>query len=266
MTGTNTKQQVLTDVMDPARAAALHATLGLDGPPPGSGDGLPPFWHHIYFWNARPPGELGQDGHPTVGQGMVPDMGLPQRMWAGGRLEFIAPLRLGEPATKTTRQVSATRKEGRSGPLGFVVLEHEISQDGALCLREFHDIVYRGPFVGERAIRMAPTDETHCEERGFDPVLLFRYSALTFNGHRIHYDQAHATGVEGYDGLVVHGPLLAQYLMLMAERLGGPMKRFTFRATAALMHHERAAFCASGSRFWVRGPDGRLCMSGEAEW
>lgn len=259
-------EQVATDLMDPARAAALHATLALDGDAPGPGDALPPFWHHIYFWVARPPSELGPDGHPAVGHGLVPDMGLPQRMWAGGSVEFLRDLRLGQSATRTSRLVSAERKTGRSGPLAFVALEHDIAQSGRTCLRERQDIVYRGPMAGARPMPVAPADEAHRETRGFDPVLLFRYSALTFNGHRIHYDLSHATANEGYDGLVVHGPLLAQLLMLMAVRLGGPLARFSFRATAPLLHHERADFCARGSQFWVRGPGGRLCMTATAEW
>ncbi len=254
-----------TDVMDPDRARALAVTLGVE--PPLTGDALPPFFHQVYFWDPHPSDRLGRDGHPKVGQGPIPDLGLPRRMWAGGRLAFHAALRAGTPAEKVTTCLRTERKTGRSGPLGFVTLRHEISQDGTLCVVEEQDLVYRedpDPAAPKPVPPTARTDETVAETRGFDSTQLFRYSALTFNGHRIHYDEDYARRVEGYDGLVVHGPLLAQYLMLLADRQPGGLRRFEFRATAPLMHHERAAFCRADDVLWVRGPDGRQCMAAEA--
>ncbi|CUH79295.1 MaoC family dehydratase N-terminal domain-containing protein [Tropicibacter naphthalenivorans] len=249
-----------TDVMDPARAQALVVALGR-ADQIGAGDALPPFFHQIYFWDAQPPAQLGRDGHPRVG-GLIPDMGLPRRMWAGGALEFLAPLRAGRQAEKVTRVEKTARKDGRTGPLGFVTLRHEIWQDGALCVSETQDLVYRedpDPSAPRPTPPSARDDATQVQDVSFDSTLLFRYSALTFNGHRIHYDLDYAKDVEGYQGLVVHGPLLAQLLMLMAQD-AAPVQRFAFRATAPLMHFESAQFCRNGGDMWVRGPDGRQCM------
>jgi len=252
------KTQILTDAMDPARASALKAALGLPGGPVAAGAALPPFFHQIYFWEARPPGELGRDGHPKTG-GFLPDLGLPRRMWAGGRLAFAAPLRAGIAAEKTSVIERTAEKQGRSGPLAFVTVRHDLRQERRLCVTEHHDIVYRkDPAPGTLRPRPpeAPDVAESTEETMFNPTLLFRYSALTFNGHRIHYDRDYAREVEGYDGLVVHGPLLAQLLMLKAERELGPLAAFQFRATAPLMDFEPAALCRTGRALWVRGPDG----------
>ena len=254
-----------SDIMDPARASALQIALGLEGDVRVD-DPLPPFFHHLYFWEAQPPAALGRDGHPKVG-GLIPDMGLPRRMWAGGRLEFHTPLRAGVFAQKTSTCESHARKEGRSGSLGFVTLRHEITQKGALCVREWQDLVYRkdhDPSAPKPVPPKAPTGEETSQDVTFDSTLLFRYSALTFNGHRIHYDLTHARDVEGYDGLVVHGPLLAQVLMLKAQSELGPLTGFAFRATAPLMHHETATLCRVGHTLWVAGSDGRQCMTATA--
>ena len=254
-----------SDALDPARAGALNATLGRGGPV-APGDPLPPFYHQVYFWTPEPTGRLGRDGHPRVG-GIIPDLGLPRRMWAGGRLAFHAPLIAGRRADRVTLCESHVRKEGRSGPLGFVTLRHEISQGGALRVTEWQDLVYRAdPAPGDlRPVPpVAPTDEDHGRTLEVTSTLLFRYSALTFNGHRIHYDETYAREVEGYDGLVVHGPLLAQLMMLEAEAALGGLARFRFRATAPLLHTERATLCRKGATLWIRGPDGRLCMEAKA--
>lgn len=255
----------IDDVIDPARAAAFQLALGH----PGTlrpGDALPPFFHQLYFWEPEPPDDLGRDGHPKVG-GLIPDMGLPRRMWAGGRLSFHEALKAGVPAQKRSVCENQQRKEGRSGPLGFVTLRHEFWQDGALCLTEWQDLVYRqdpDPKAPRPATLQARSDAQTSEEARFTSTLLFRYSALTFNGHRIHYDLDYARNVEGYDGLVVHGPLLAQLLMLKAQAELGPLASFTFRATSPLMHFETATLCRKGRDLWVQGPDGRQCMVASA--
>ena len=254
-----------TDVMDPARAAALQVALGQDVSI-ANGTPLPPFFHQLYFWLPRKPEHLGRDGHPKVG-GLIPDMGLPRRMWAGGRLQFNAPLIAGQAAARRTSCEAATSKTGRTGPLGFVTLRHEIWQGDTLRLTEWQDLVYRQDPSADEVKPSPPTartDETDRREVGFGSTLLFRYSALTFNGHRIHYDLDYARDVEGYAGLVVHGPLLAQLLMLFAEDLMGPLAQFSFRATAPLMHFETATLCRTDQTLWVRGPDGRQCMMAEA--
>jgi len=257
--------QSLTDMIDPARARAMQATLGHD-PTLDDGDPLPPFFHQLYFWDPQPPERLGRDGHPRVG-GVIPDMGLPRRMWAGGRLRFSAPLLAGTPARRVTHVEATAHKQGRSGPLGFVTLRHEICQGDRRVLTEWQDLVYRkDPAPGTTpAAPAAATDEDVCETVRFGTTMLFRYSALTFNGHRIHYDLAYAQDVEGYAGLVVQGPLLAQLLMLLAERQLGQLAAFDFRATAPLMHFEPAELCwRPDGTAWVRGPDGRQCLTATA--
>ncbi|MEX5730071.1 3-methylfumaryl-CoA hydratase [Rhodovulum iodosum] len=257
--------RTLTDPLDPARAAALHATLGLPGPAPAAGDPLPPFFHQVYFWDALPPARLGRDGHPKLGE-FIPDLGLPRRMWAGGRLTFTAPLRAGQPAERRTTIETIAEKTGRTGPLAFVTLRHDIVQGGRLCVSEHQNLVYRqdpDPAAPSPAPPPAPEGAEQTHAVGFSPTLLFRYSALTFNGHRIHYDRDYARDVEGYAGLVVHGPLLAQLLMLMAEERG-PLAGFAFRATAPLIDTETATLARRENRLWVAGPDGRLCMEADA--
>ncbi len=259
--------QTVTDMMDPARGFALQVALGLE-PTIRGGSALPPFFHQLHFWDPQPPARLGRDGHPATGLGLIPDLGLPRRMWAGGRLAFHAPLVAGTPAEKTTVIDSITRQDGRTGPLGFVTLRHEIAQDGKGCVTEWQDLVYReDPAPGTPAPMppQARQDEDLCRTVHFDSTLLFRYSALTFNGHRIHYDLDYARDVEGYAGLVTHGPLLAQHLMLLAKERLGTLRQFSFRATAPLMHVEAADLCwRDDGSMWVRGPDGRQCMQAQA--
>ncbi|WP_316013904.1 MaoC family dehydratase N-terminal domain-containing protein [Roseobacter sp. HKCCA0434] len=256
-----TETRTAMDLMDPARISALFATLGIAG----DAATVPPFAHHIYFWDAQPPAALGRDGHPATGD-FIPDMGLPRRMWAGGRLSFHAPLATGRPAERRSTVASAVRKTGRTGPLAFVTLRHEIVQDGTLCLVEEQDLVYREAdapaATPERCEAVAP------ERHPTDTTLLFRYSALTFNGHRIHYDRDYARAVEGYPDLVVHGPILAQLLALRAERTLGRLETFSFRARAPIFCGEQIETCAEAEgdtlRLWVRGPDGRLAMQADA--
>jgi 3-methylfumaryl-CoA hydratase len=183
-------------------------------------------------------------------------------------LRFHAPLLAGIRAEKTSTIESVTRKDGRSGPLAFVRIRHDIRQRQALSLSEWQDIVYRedpAPDAPAPVPPLAATDEVARQSQSFDETALFRYSALTFNGHRIHYDADYARRVEGYRGLVVHGPLLAQVLMLMAQaQLGRPLTQFDYRATAPLIAGEVADFCWRDGLLWVRGPDGRQCMQAEA--
>jgi len=261
------RSQTLSDALDPARVAALMATLGQAGSVP---DHLPEFAHHLYFWDPQPPRALGRDGHPQVG-GFIPDLGLPRRMWAGGRLSFHAPLTLGQTARRHSTITKVARKSGRSGALGFVTLRHEYSQDGKVARIEEQDLLYRHDPTPDSPAPLpidAPLDEDKVQQVHFDTTLLFRYSALTFNGHRIHYDLDYAQRVEGYPGLVVHGPLLAQKLVVMAVGELGMLSDFKFRATAPLFHFETAELCLrrrdGDLMLWVRAPDGRQCMVAEA--
>lgn len=255
------------DMLDPARADALRTTLGMIGPSLGEGDPLPPFFHQVYFWAPQPDEALGRDGHPARGEALA-RAGLTRRMWAGGELRFEAPLLCGRPALRRSRLGPFEFKKGRSGPLAFQQLHHEIHQGGVLCVTERQDLVFRAepePDAEPPAVRTARRDETDCAPRDFSSTLLFRYSALTFNGHRIHYDVDYARQVEGYAGLVVHGPLLAQMLMLEAEAHLGSLRRFAFRGSAPLIAGTRAALCRKGRDLWVRGEDGREIMTATAE-
>ena len=257
--------QPIVDRIDPARAAALHQALDLDGPPPGEGTALPPFFHQIYFWDIARPGEMGSDGHPKTGN-LIPDLGLPRRMWAGGRLTFHAPFRAGVRAEKTSNLVNYARKTGRSGQLGLVTLRHIIRQKGQPVITEEQDLIYRpAPLPNDTAPEppQAPEGGTIVGSMSFNSTLLFRYSALTMNSHRIHYDQRYAISTENYDGLVVHGPLLAQILMLISDTGPNPLKSFTFRATAPLFQSEDATFVTNDKRIWIRGPKGRMIMDAE---
>ena len=250
-----------TDRIDPLRAEALLATLGREARVL-SGDVLPPLAHFAFFWEITGPEGLGVDGHAKLG-GLIPDLGLPIRMWAGGRFTFHGPFRAGVSAEKASTLLGVTRKEGRSGKLAFVTLRHEIRQRNTPVLSEEQDIVYRepGPLSGD-----APAETIEVDERRalkLNEVTLFRYSALTFNGHRIHYDADYCRD-EGYPGLVVHGPLLATALAGFAEDRLGRLKTFNFRATAPLFLGDVAWLCRAGSRYWVEGSGRRLCMVAEA--
>lgn len=250
-----------TDIFDPARARALQATLG-QAPAIEAGDPLPPFAHHIYFWDPQPDANLGGDGHPAVG-GFIPDLGLPRRMWAAGRITIHAPLCAGIKASRDSVIANVTRKSGRSGPLAFVQIRHDIKQRQRLAVTEVQELVYRPADAPASSPTPARTDETASTSRSFTPTQLFRYSALTFNGHRIHYDADYARDVEGYAGLVVHGPLLSHLMMHMAWE-HAPFTHFDYRNHAPVIAGEKVAFCQSDNSYWVRGADGRLCASGAA--
>jgi 3-methylfumaryl-CoA hydratase len=243
------------DRLDPARSNALLAALGRDGTV-GEGDPLPPLHHWLHFWDVRRPDETGPDGHPKRG-GFLPPVALPRRMWAGGRLIFRAPLRLGERVRRVSTIQSIERKTGRSGELVFVTLSHALSGSEGLAIEEEQDLVYREDSSGALPAQ-AQAQETNDPAESLlpDPILLFRYSALTMNSHRIHYDRPHATEVEHYPGLVVHGPLQATLLAALAERmLGTPLSTFRFRGVAAALAGERldlhAAPAEKGLDLWT---------------
>lgn len=253
---------VIRDVMDPARGQALQVALGLPVTV-AEGVALPPFFHQIHFWTPEPPDRLGRDGHPQTGLGLIPDLGLPRRMWAGGRLVFHAPVLAGVPAERRSLVVRVDRKDGRSGALGFVTLLHQVWQADVLCVAEEQDLVYRAdpdPAAPRPVPPLARTDAAVSEAARFTPTLLMRYSALTMNGHRIHYDADYTRQVEGYAGLITHGPLLAQLLLLLAERQG-PVARFDFRATSPVTVDEAVTLnWRPDGAMWVAGADGRQCI------
>lgn len=263
-----------SDRITPVPVAALAATLDRDDVYPRAGDPLPPLWHWLYFLPLHRHSETGPDGHPHRG-GFLPPVPLPRRMWAGSRLQFHGPLRIGQDIARVSRIANVSRKEGRSGPLVFVQVRHEISNDGGLAVVDEHDIVYREhPKPGEPATDpiAAPAGAAWSREVRADEVLLFRYSALTFNSHRIHYDRRYVTEVEGYPGLVVHGPLIATLLLeLLRDHLPqARVERFTFRAVRPLFDIAPFTVCgrpqSDGTivNLWAQDADGRLAMDAQA--
>ena len=259
-----------TDLIAEREALLLAATLDrLDAP--AAGQAQPPLWHWTAFAPSARASEIGEDGHPHRG-GFMPPVELPRRMWAGGRLEFHAPLRVGSPATRVSTIANLSVKSGKSGTLVFVTVRHDISSEGRLAITEEQDVVYReAPAPGTVAPEPPPAPEgaQWSDEVLADPVMLFRYSALTFNGHRIHYDLPYARDTEGYPGLVVHGPLIATLLAeSMARRTPRPLKRFAFRAVSPLFHTAPFRTCGAiegdAVRLWAVNPSGRLAMSAEA--
>jgi 3-methylfumaryl-CoA hydratase len=268
------RSEVRSDLVTAAPIAALAATLDIDIPYPKTGNALPPLWHWLYFLPFPRQSELGPDGHARRG-GFLPPVELPRRMWAGGRVEFHHPLRVGESVTRTSRIVDVKFKEGRAGPLVFVLVRHEIASAGKAALTEEHDIVYRDhPQPREASPVPQSPPEAAAWERVVHPddVLLFRYSALTFNGHRIHYDRRYATEAEGYPGLVVHGPLIATLLVdLVRSNLpAAAVTRFEFRAVSPIFDSGVFSVCGTPEddgktiRLWARGPAGALAMTATA--
>jgi 3-methylfumaryl-CoA hydratase len=250
--------------------SALAATLDREAPE----SAVPPAWHWLYFLPAAKQGQLGEDGHPERGT-FLPPIPLPRRMWAAGRLTLHKPLIKGEQAKRTSTILSVDQKTGRSGKLVFVTVRHDITVNGELRISEEQDIVYRdAPVPGARAVEPAPAPigEEFSRDIIADPVMLFRYSALTFNGHRIHYDHPYATGEEGYPGLVVHGPLIATLLLDLFERKfpGVALSTFSFRAVRPTFANTRFSVC--GKRvgedgrvdLWARDHEGYLAMQATA--
>lgn len=234
---------------------------------------VPPLGHWLYFPPNAPQSEMGDDGHPKQGDGLIPDTGLPRRMWAGSRVEFVKDMALGARIERTSTLTGAKRRSGRSGALIFITLQHEISADGELIVREEQDIVYRAP-PEPGAPPPAPEAAPAMSETRtlvIDPVRLFRFSALTFNAHRIHYDRDYAVREEGYQGLVVHGPYVAMMLMdhLMQSRPDIAPRRFTFRGVAPLFEGETLTLGFSeregGYDLAASGSDGRLTMKASVE-
>lgn len=253
------------------RAAGLAATLDLDNTP-RDGDPLPPGWHWLYFNPFVQRRNVGSDGHPKRG-GFLPDVALPRRMWAGGRVVYNAPLIIGKEAEKTSEILAVKAKSGRAGQLVFVTVRHRLSQDGAVCIEEEQDIVYReaaAPGAPKPEPAPAPDGATRSETVTPDPVLLFRYSALTSNGHRIHYDREYARDEEDYRDLVVHGPLTATLLQAFATAAQGErLARFDFRGMAPLFVDRSFTLEAGAGKdgalqLWAKGPDGELAMQASA--
>ncbi len=277
------RSTTLEDSVTAVPLQALTATLDRDDAPVGPGASafaLPPCWHWLYFLPVHRQSEIGPDGHPLRG-GFLPPVPLPRRMWAGSRLEFVAPIHIGQAISRTSTIADVRLKEGRTGPLVFVKVRHEISTmgvagvaAGTAAIVEEHDIVYRGlaaPGEAPPPGVPAPTDAHWTRRIVPDDVLLFRYSALTFNGHRIHYDRKYVTEVEGYPGLIVHGPLIATLLLdlLRREQSRSRVTRFAFKAMQPIFDIAPFEVCgrqddAHSVSLWARTPDGHLAMQATA--
>ena len=270
------KAETVDDVVTATPYAALSATLDRtpERPPPGTP--LPALWHWLYFLPLYRQSEVGPDGHAKRG-GFLPPIPLPRRMWAGSQLQFLEPLRIGDAVTRTSTIEDVTEKSGRSGALVFVRVRHEIRRrdEAPAALVEFHDIVYReAPKPGEVAPPPKPAPAQRAWERRWvpDDVLLFRYSALTFNSHRIHYDRRYVTTVEGYPGLIVHGPLIATLLLdlLRHELPEAEVARYEFRAIRPLFDLHPFFVCGEPHgdgktfRLWARDHEGFLAMDATA--
>jgi 3-methylfumaryl-CoA hydratase len=264
------------DMITPRLAQELRVTLDRDGPPPQDGDPCPLAIHWCLAPPMVPQSRLGPDGHPARGD-FLPPVPLPRRMWAAGRLEFFDSLRVGDAVERRSTIADVNIKEGRSGRLCFVAVDHEISSARGLALKERHDIVYRDAPSLDAAKQAAPAREgapqkaQWSETKIADAVMLFRYSALTFNGHRIHYDRQYVTEVEGYSGLIVHGPLQATLLIEFAASVRDARpKVFSFRALNPLFDGQEfalnAAEAEAGLDLWISGPGGRTTMAATARW
>ena len=267
------KTESVTDTVAAWPVTALSATLDRDDAAPKTGDELPPGWHWLFFLEAKRASELGPDGHPKRG-GFLPPVPLPRRMWAGGRIEFLAPLRIGDTIRRDSEILSVEPKHGRSGDLVFVTVRHTISTGTTAAVREEHDIVYRDAAkAGDAPPPGKPAPQSAVWQRSLtgDPVMLFRYSALTFNGHRIHYDLDYVKNEEHYPGLIVHGPLQTTLLLDLCRRHAArPLKKLDYRALHPVFHVERftvngnPAADGSSAELWTANAAGNLAMAGTA--
>lgn len=271
------KTEAAHDLITAAPLGGLAATLDRNDPAPQAGDAVPPLAHWLYFLPQHRQSEIGPDGHAKRG-GFLPPVPLPRRMWAGGRLTWEAnnPLQVGQVVQRHSRIERVQHKQGRSGELVFVLVQHEIHNERGLAITEAHDIVYRAaPEPGEAppppqaATTMAPWQRPWLA----DEVMLFRFSALTFNGHRIHYDRSYVTQTEGYPGLVVHGPLIATLLVDLwrHQHPQATLTHFAFKALRPTFDIHRFAVCGQPTGqgqadLWAHDHEGWLTMQAQAQW
>lgn len=269
------RTQKASDIVTAQLVKALRATLFMDIGNPEQGDAAPLTTHWCLAQPVAPMNELGPDGHPARG-GFLPPVPLPRRMWAGGQLEFLDALRVGDDVTRSSRIADVTLKTGSTGTLCFVTVDHTITTRRGVAIRERQDIVYRdvtpaGTQKAATAPAPGPTAQ-HRETHMADPVLLFRYSALTFNGHRIHYDRDYVTKVEGYPGLIFHGPLQASLLVEFAAKLhgGASPKTFSYRGVQPLFDGAEFSVNANDGAnemaVWTANADNVPTMKATASW
>jgi 3-methylfumaryl-CoA hydratase len=271
------KTETASDTMSPSVLTRLSATLDYPDNPWRDGQ-APLLAHWLHFLPDAAQSSLSADGHPQRG-GFLPPVALPRRMWAGGRLTFSGPVPVGSPMERTSTIISVKEKSGASGQLVFVTVRHDIAAAGQLAISEEQDLVYREDAKAPAPAMIAAIAKPRAEPRHSDvtravmadPTLLFRFSALTFNAHRIHYDRDYARDVEGYAGLVVHGPLLAT-LLLDHFRRAAPHKavtRFAFRAQKPLIDTAPFTLCLAwhdgGADLWTLDAAGDVTMSAEID-
>ena len=268
------RSETLHDTITEAPIRALNATLDHEPLPIAPGLPILPLWHWLYFLPTHRQSEIGTDGHAKRG-GFLPPVPLPRRMWAGGRFEFREPVRVGDAVSRTSTIENVVTKTGRSGTLVFVTVRHDLRRAGEAepAIVEHHDIVYREakkPGDVDPPPQAAEAGAPWQRELLPDDVLLFRYSALTFNGHRIHYDRRYVTEVEGYPGLIVHGPLIATLLMdlLRREAPGAEVAAFRFKAVRPTFDGRpmRVNGARDGRtvRLWAQDHEGWLTMDATA--
>jgi 3-methylfumaryl-CoA hydratase len=274
------RSETVQDIATATPYAALAATLDWTAAPgqerPAPGTPLPSLWHWLYFLPIHRQSDIGPDGHARRG-GFMPPVPLPRRMWAGSDFSFHEPLRIGDTLSRTSTIAEVKEKPGRTGSLIFVKVRHEIRRNGSpdVALTEHHNIVYRAaPQPGDASPTPQAAPEAWAWERRIvpDDVLLFRYSALTFNGHRIHYDRRYVTEVEGYPGLIVHGPLIATLLMDLLRRQLPEAKvlRFAFKAVRPTFDihpfsvHGQPSPDGKTVHLWGRDHEGWLTMDATA--
>ena len=262
-----------SDHITPGPLDRLAATLDRADPPVAVGDTVPPLGHWLYFLPDERQSALGPDGHGVRGGFLPPVFDLPRRMWAGSRVTFSGDLRVGAEIVRHSEIASVREKNGAGGPLVFVTVRHTIGEAGKpAAIIDEHDIVFRGlDAAAVKAAQPMPPGEWH---RAVVPgdVMLFRYSALTFNGHRIHYDRAYATGAEGYPGLVVHGPLVATLLVdLFRRRMpNARIAALSLRAVSPLFDGQPVNLNGAPPtgdgvvKLWATNAAGGLAMRGEA--
>lgn len=267
------RTETRSDTVFPVVIRGLAATLDIPEAEVAPGGVLPPLWHWMLFQEWVAASGLGHDGHPKRGGFLPPVHDLPRRMWAGGRVHFIAPLRAGQDITRTSTILSVEEKTGGTGRLVFVTVRHVISGHDGPAIEEEHDIVYRGT---EGAAVKAAEPAPPPPQGAFialvqpSPVLLFRYSALTANGHRIHYDLDYVTREEGYPGLIVHGPLQATWLadIVRQYRPGARIARFSYRGRRPAFHQNPITLVGWEAdqklQLETRDHEGAVCMSAEA--
>lgn len=263
-------QQIRSEVIHQQALDGFAALMDETGP---ASSVVPVGGHWMYFLPTDKQSSLAKDGHSYKG-GFLPPVDLPRRMWAGGRLTFDRPLKAGDEVEKISTIKSVSEKTGRTGKLVFVTVEHELKGPVGRYMQEEHDIVYRDAATSDapqKELEKASTDTDWIETIKPDPVMLFRYSALTYNGHRIHYDRDYVTKVEGYPGLIVHGPLIGTLLMKLAveKMTGKSLKKFEFRNFNPVF--DTAPFQICGKRtgenecnVWATGPSGELAVSASA--